>query len=56
MKKEYVAVGGEGSPMCEVNLEQDPMYTMINVDGNMSSNLATPHNPIQTRNTCRSYR
>ncbi len=53
---EFVAVGGEGSSICEVDLEQDPMYTMFNVDGNMISNRATPHNPIQTRNTHCSYK
>jgi hypothetical protein len=42
--------------MCEIDLEQDPIYTMFNVDENMISNLATPHNPIQTHNTRRSYK
>jgi hypothetical protein len=51
-----VTVDGEGSLMCEIDLEQDPIYTMFNVDENMISNLATPHNPIQTHNTRRSYK
>jgi len=29
---ESVIVGGKGSPMCEVDLEQDLMYTMFNVE------------------------
>jgi hypothetical protein len=53
---ESVIVGGEGFLMCEVDLEQDLMYTMFNVDGDMISNPATPQNPIQTRNTRRSYK
>jgi len=55
-EKTKFVTSGEGSPMCEVDLEQDPMYTMFNVDGNMISNPATPHNPIQTYNTHCSYK
>jgi hypothetical protein len=50
-KIESVTTSDEGSLTCEANLEQDPMYTMFNVDGKMISNPTTPHNPIQTRNT-----
>lgn len=37
-----VAIGGEGSQMCEVDLDPKPMHTMFNVNGNLISDLATP--------------
>jgi len=38
----YIIVGGEGTPMCEVDLDLKPMCTMFNVDNNRISNPATP--------------
>jgi hypothetical protein len=37
----FLIVGGEGTPMCEVDLDLKPMYIMFNVDGNMKSNPTT---------------
>ncbi len=39
---ESIAIGGEGSPMCEANLDAKLMYMMFNVSGKLISNLATP--------------
>jgi len=38
----YVATCGEGSPMCEANLDAKLMYMMFNVNGKLISNLPTP--------------
>ncbi len=38
----YIIASGEGTPMCEVDLDPKPMYIMFNVDNNMISSLATP--------------
>jgi len=41
-KQNFVATGGEGSPMCEANLDAKFMYMMFNVVGKLISNLVTP--------------
>jgi hypothetical protein len=38
----YIIASGEGTLMCEVDLDPKPMYIMFNVDNNMISNPATP--------------
>jgi hypothetical protein len=37
-----IIASGERTPMCEIDLDLEPMYTMFNVDGNMISNHVTP--------------
>jgi hypothetical protein len=37
-----ITIGGEGSQMCEIDLDPKPMHTMFNVNGNLISDLATP--------------
>jgi hypothetical protein len=41
-KTKSIIAGGEGTLMCEVYLDPQPMYTMFNVDDNMISNPTTP--------------
>jgi len=38
----YIITNGEGTPMCEADLDPKPMYIMFNVDNNMISNPTTP--------------
>jgi hypothetical protein len=37
----FIIASDEGTSMCEIELDQEPVYTMFNVDCNMISNPAT---------------